>query len=411
MKSYAVCAFLLFSMLALLIPLNIVKVDAGLESGLTLDSGSYPASMVYDNNTNSVWIALHYGYPPWNSSIANIDVASKSVIGIYQLPYSLDSGTWGPFAEYITMDSNGNVWVAPSDYLHWIIPEVYVFMFNVSSQNWTTVLVDNTSLFGIGDIAYTNGYIWVLGYTNIYRVNFNNNNSVLKIPSPSGITLLDGSLCEDGTNLWISTSNSGSLLMLNTTDNSVKTVLNGLNNPRGMCVDNTFLYIAEQGQNVGGSGNFSGNTITVMNKIDYGVTTITCENCTGVQNVAIDENGSLWWTDTSPNGEVMTHVGVFNVTYTLYEYAYYVIYVPNPGVWVSYTGSAGIKFYNFSGFIQGDVNKDGRVSMTDVVDVLGAFGAVNGTSRYNPTYDFDNNSRIDMSDIMVVLRHFGQVST
>jgi parallel beta-helix repeat protein len=58
--------------------------------------------------------------------------------------------------------------------------------------------------------------------------------------------------------------------------------------------------------------------------------------------------------------------------------------------------------------IPGDVNRDARVTMDDIMLVVHAFGSKIGQPRYCTDCDIDDNLRVDMTDIMIVVNHFGQ---
>lgn len=58
--------------------------------------------------------------------------------------------------------------------------------------------------------------------------------------------------------------------------------------------------------------------------------------------------------------------------------------------------------------IPGDVNKDMKVNMGDIVNALNSFGAYLGQPRYNPACDIDGNGLINMGDIVIVLTNFGK---
>jgi hypothetical protein len=55
-----------------------------------------------------------------------------------------------------------------------------------------------------------------------------------------------------------------------------------------------------------------------------------------------------------------------------------------------------------------DVNGDGIVDISDILDTALAFGATPGQPRWNPNCDIDDNGIIDISDILEVALHYGQ---
>jgi parallel beta-helix repeat protein len=55
-----------------------------------------------------------------------------------------------------------------------------------------------------------------------------------------------------------------------------------------------------------------------------------------------------------------------------------------------------------------DVNGDGIVDISDILDTALAFGSTPGHPRWNPNCDLDDNGIVDISDILEVALHFGE---
>jgi parallel beta-helix repeat protein len=55
-----------------------------------------------------------------------------------------------------------------------------------------------------------------------------------------------------------------------------------------------------------------------------------------------------------------------------------------------------------------DINGDGIVDISDILDTALAFGSTPGQPRWNPNCDLDDNGIIDISDILEIALHFGQ---
>jgi hypothetical protein len=55
-----------------------------------------------------------------------------------------------------------------------------------------------------------------------------------------------------------------------------------------------------------------------------------------------------------------------------------------------------------------DVNGDGEVGMSDIFQVIKAFGSYPGHPRWNPDADINNDGRVDMRDICLVIKNFGK---
>jgi hypothetical protein len=58
--------------------------------------------------------------------------------------------------------------------------------------------------------------------------------------------------------------------------------------------------------------------------------------------------------------------------------------------------------------IVGDVNGDGKVDITDVAIVSGAFGSYPGHPRWNPACDLNRDGRVDITDVATVSANYGQ---
>jgi hypothetical protein len=55
-----------------------------------------------------------------------------------------------------------------------------------------------------------------------------------------------------------------------------------------------------------------------------------------------------------------------------------------------------------------DVNGDGIVDISDILDTALAFGSTPGQPRWNPNCDLDDNGIVDISDILEVALHYGE---
>ncbi|MEM2567033.1 MAG: dockerin type I domain-containing protein [Candidatus Bathyarchaeia archaeon] len=58
--------------------------------------------------------------------------------------------------------------------------------------------------------------------------------------------------------------------------------------------------------------------------------------------------------------------------------------------------------------LPGDVNKDGKVDMTDVGIILRAYGTTSSSPNWNPNCDTNNDNKVDMSDVGIALRNYGK---
>jgi parallel beta-helix repeat protein len=58
--------------------------------------------------------------------------------------------------------------------------------------------------------------------------------------------------------------------------------------------------------------------------------------------------------------------------------------------------------------ILGDVNYDGKVSLSDLVLLANAYGSHPGDTKWNLNADIDGNSIVGLSDLVVLAQHYGQ---
>ena len=49
-----------------------------------------------------------------------------------------------------------------------------------------------------------------------------------------------------------------------------------------------------------------------------------------------------------------------------------------------------------------DVNLDGHIDLKDIIAVIGSYGAVSGSPRWNPEADINRDGRIDIFDVVLV---------
>ena len=57
--------------------------------------------------------------------------------------------------------------------------------------------------------------------------------------------------------------------------------------------------------------------------------------------------------------------------------------------------------------ITGDVNGDGQVNLKDFFAACKAFGATEGTPRYNANADLNHDGVVDMLDLLIIRANFG----
>ncbi|MGD0978214.1 MAG: NosD domain-containing protein [Candidatus Bathyarchaeia archaeon] len=58
-------------------------------------------------------------------------------------------------------------------------------------------------------------------------------------------------------------------------------------------------------------------------------------------------------------------------------------------------------------FALGDLNKDGKVGLGDLVILAKAYGSKPGDPNWNPTADIDGNGIVDLSDLVILASHYG----
>ena len=60
------------------------------------------------------------------------------------------------------------------------------------------------------------------------------------------------------------------------------------------------------------------------------------------------------------------------------------------------------------GFILGDVNRDGRVRVDDILAIALAFGSDYGDPRYGPHLDVNGDLKIRIDDVLIAAENFGR---
>jgi hypothetical protein len=58
--------------------------------------------------------------------------------------------------------------------------------------------------------------------------------------------------------------------------------------------------------------------------------------------------------------------------------------------------------------IPGDMNGDGKVSLSDLTILARAYGSTVGSPKWNPYADLNGDGKVSLSDLTILARHYGQ---
>jgi len=61
-----------------------------------------------------------------------------------------------------------------------------------------------------------------------------------------------------------------------------------------------------------------------------------------------------------------------------------------------------------SNVIPGDINGDGKVSLSDLVLLANAYGSKPGDTKWNPNADINEDGKVSLSDLVLLAIHYGQ---
>jgi len=126
-------------------------------------------------------------------------------------------------------------------------------------------------------------------------------------------------------------------------------------------------------------------------------------------NITVYVNSTLIGTQTFNNmtvGELSTITFTWNTTgfakanYTISAYAWPVLYETNTADNNSTYG--GVKVA-----VPGDINSDGKISITDIVTIASAYGSRLGELLFKPNADIDSDQDIDIYDITIAASRYG----
>jgi hypothetical protein len=208
----------------------------------------------------------------------------------------------------------------------------------------------------------------------------------------------------DSDAIWISSVSGNFVTRFNITAKAFDLNLTGFDRPLGIEVDDSKVYVAEN------SEHFS--RISVIDKTTYQISLLytgapILHN--GPFYVLKSTLGNLWWTDNSKHfGYIIPETGSCVYFNSISDYNYFMTEIPGNTILFSCKGSVLVGTKEDID-TSGDLDKDGKVSMGDVMIVVDAFGSTPGKPNWNPVADIDKNNRVSMGDIMIVLDKFGKV--
>lgn len=146
------------------------------------------------------------------------------------------------------------------------------------------------------------------------------------------------------------------------------------------------------------SGDIVNVSVTVANPGEY----------TDSSQVNCYSNSTLFWTGsvTLSPGQVSTLTIPWNTTgLGGGRYAVTAKIVPVPGETVTANNSMN---YTYVLTFKGDVNRDGRVNISDLSTVASRFGSVLGGPNYLPDADLNKDGKIDVIDLSMCAADFGK---
>jgi streptogramin lyase len=369
---------------------------------ITLPSNSLPMGLLYDNNTNTVWVALH-----WNRSIAKIDVATKTYT-LYRLPWDVGEEYYGPLPWTLTLTPDGNLWFAISGYMtNPNFPPAkgipVLAKMNTSTGEFTILWIPKEAGGGC-DIKYHSGFVWYLTGQGLLKINYSSSSIVnfyAKFIHGGGSMEIDDDF------IWFSITEDGTVTKFNTLTEDFETFV-GFDRPLGIEIDNNYVYVAENTRNTGVNG-----TIARINKVTQKVDRIetnTIVTNEGPFHVLKDSVGNLWWTTNSKQlGVKMAFTGTMFTYEAISPYCYFMTEVPEGSIWFSAVGSAYIGITH-PPYKSPDVNNDGIVDVFDLVTLANAYGTMEGDIEWNTACDINNDGLVDLFDLIILAKGYGNTS-
>jgi len=89
---------------------------------------------------------------------------------------------------------------------------------------------------------------------------------------------------------------------------------------------------------------------------------------------------------------------------------YLTVFQPGDQIGVLCSGSEADNVWLIQGLlgnIPGDLDGDGDVDLSDLAELLAAYGACDGDPNYNPAADLDDSGCVDLSDLAALLSNYG----
>jgi len=251
-------------------------------------NGPPTEGILYDSHRGVIWSTLCNETRDVNGNIETeigfivmFNVTDNSIL-VFELPFDVGEGFYGPIPWTIDLDNNGEIWLSIITYfsIPEQLPENIPCLAKLNPENNTLTVFWIPKEYGwMCDVKFYEGFTWCHSEYYLLRLNASIITGFWRISDTSS----EGFMFPDGGYIWITRTEEGEVRRFNVMMENFDVNLTGFSEPFGIHTDTKYVYIAE----------YNASAIAIINKLTLAVSRIPIESKPSY--VCRSNRGNIWW--------------------------------------------------------------------------------------------------------------------